>query len=458
LLRNSRQSPATTLKSEAADAQELIALTALCEVLGLAALSRDLATAAIFSGIKCRRVAVVGLVKRGKSTLVNTIVGEELSPVNFLPETASVLCFARSSKALAHGITFQGKSKNLSTKPSSFAADVSREARKPLLAATYQGDLTLPDGVCLVDTPGAYESDVTAMSLRSSGMPRSLHTLCDGFIVVMGVPGVSSVDLQLLKSLNESVSPTAVRLVLKGLDSSISHSELKDYADDVLSSVFNEKYIVADNDRRELTALIQSFPATSHPGGESDAYFNPSNRSKQVTDSVKQQLLSVLRGRDKREEFDFPQQLLRDLPTEIEILVRSFARGEFNRRQAEQEKEALKAQKAARKAQGEQWEAQNYRLNQSVQTARGSLQSAEKALSSAQPSVGCGGWIFFGLSCFAFPVGPIIVGAILWYAYSKEEDELAARRPGLVSDIERAREALDRATRLHAEHQRDKPT
>lgn len=445
------------LKSEAADdGRELIALTALCEVLGLAALSRDLAAAAIFSGIKCRRVAVVGLVKRGKSTLVNTIVGEELSPVNFLPETASVLCIARSSTALAHGITFEGKRKKLSTKPSSFAADVSREARKPLLAASYQGDLTLPAGVCLVDTPGAYESDVAAMSLRSSGMPKSLHTLCDGFIVVMGVPGVSAVDLQLLKNLNESVSPTAVRLVLKGLDSSIGHSELKEYADDVLSAVLNEKYIVADNDRSELAALMRSFPATSHPDEKTDAHFL--NRSRQVTNSVKQQLLSVLHGRDKREEFDFPQQLLRDLPAEIEILVRSFAKGEFNRRQAEKEKEVLKAQKAARKAQIEHWEAQNYRLNQSVQTARGSLQSAESALSSAQPSVGCGGWIFFGLSCFAFPVGPIIVGAILWYSYSKEEDEFAARRPGLLSDIERAREALDRAARLHAEHQRVKPS
>lgn len=438
--------------------RELVSLTALCQVLGLDPHCRDLAAASIFSQISSRRVAVVGLVKRGKSTLVNSIVGEELSPVNFLPETASVLCFSRSTTANAFGITFDGRIKKLSTKPSSFVADVSREARKPLLAASYQGDLTLPDGLCLVDTPGAYESDVTSRSLTSSGMPKSLHTLCDAFIVVMGVPGVSAVDIQLLESLNESVTPSAVRIVLKGLDSSISHSDLQDYASDVLAGVPNETFIVADTDRHEITALMESFLAFQSKGASGDAYFNPILRSQRIIESVKLQLLSVLRSRDKREEFDFPQQLLNNLPTDIELLVRSFARGEFNRRQAEEEKEALRAQKAARKAQREQWESKEYKLNQAVQSARGSLQGAEKALSSAHPSVGCGGWIFFGLSCFAFPVGPIIVGAILWYSYSNEEDEFAARRPSLVSDLERAREALDRATRLHAEHQRHKPS
>ena len=98
---------------------ELIALTALCNALNLIALRRDLATSAILSEVAARRVAVVGLVKRGKSTLVNSLVGDDLSPVNLLPETASVLCFVRSTTtAEAYSLTFEGRRKELPLKPS----------------------------------------------------------------------------------------------------------------------------------------------------------------------------------------------------------------------------------------------------------------------------------------------------------------------------------------------------
>lgn len=395
---------------------------------------------------------------RGKSTLVNSIIGAELSPVNFLPETASVLCFARAPATRAHGITFEGKEKSLSTRPESFAADVSREARKPLLAASYQGNLSLPDGLCVVDTPGAYEAEVASKSLVSSGMPASLHSLCDGFIVVMGVPGVSAIDLQLLRNLNNAVAPSAVRVVLKGLDSSITRSDLKDYASDVLSTVMNEKFIIADSDQRELVSLVNSFRKISSSWQVDDGpHPVASSRSLRVMLSVRQQVTSALQNRREQDEFDFPKQLLKDLPPQIGELVKSFAKGESMRRQEERKEQARRAEKAKRQAEKEQWQAKDYQLNQAVQTAKGSLLAAEKALSSGQPSVGCGPWIFLGLSFFAFPIGPIIAGAVLWFFYIIEEDEFASRRPGLQSQVERAREAVDRATRLHADHQRTKP-
>jgi len=97
------------------------AVVELCDILGKPSFARDIAAASEMATISGRRIAVAGLVKRGKSTFVNRIIGEDLSPVNLLPETSSVLCFQRSDDARARGIAFDGSLRKLSTKPRSFS-------------------------------------------------------------------------------------------------------------------------------------------------------------------------------------------------------------------------------------------------------------------------------------------------------------------------------------------------
>ena len=58
---------------------EFTALVELSNLLGRPSFAIDIAAACEMASISGRRVAVAGLVKQGKSTFVNRVVGEELS-------------------------------------------------------------------------------------------------------------------------------------------------------------------------------------------------------------------------------------------------------------------------------------------------------------------------------------------------------------------------------------------
>ena len=344
------------------------AVVELCDILGTPSLARDLAAASEMATIYGRRIAVAGLVKRGKSSFVNRVVGQDLSPVNLLPETSSVLCFSSGRKRRASGISFDGKIRKLSTKPRSFSENVSREARKPLLAASYRGVHNIPKNFCLVDTPGAYETEVVANSLVESGMPSALFHLCGGFIVVMGVPGVSAVDLQLLEGINKSAGQLPVRVLLKGLDSSISQADLFEYSKEVLAEVQNEIYVVTDENFDEASRLIESF---------SSSYFDHPNDAREVSDLVVSLVLKnicdVLDSRNEADELDFPWSHLKHLPSEIAEKVRFFAPGARERR-----KKAIKIELIDKyKSELYAWKVQNNELRRDISDWDNGIRQAE---------------------------------------------------------------------------------
>lgn len=441
------------MSKDAISERELIALIELCDHLQLGSLGRDLAAATTLANVNGVRIAVAGLVKRGKSTLVNTIIGAELSPVNLLPETSSVLCFTSSDSSDARGVTFEGRFRKLSTRPSTFASEVSREARKPLLAASYRGALTLPANLSLIDTPGAYETEVTIKSMVNSGMPTSLLTLCDGFVVVMGVPGVSATDIQLLEEINKSAKGSPVRIVLKGLDSGLAYPDLREYASEVLVDVPNEIFVVSDDNKSELSKLLHSFESTRQRNIQTAEL-----DSQRIIHSVKERVLSALKSRSEFDEIDYPTRLLKDLSDEMALLVANFARGERERRLAQRERDAQKAAKDALKAKMDAWSAENSRLKNNLVAAQNSYSNAQAEFQRSQPSVGCGSWVLLAISCAAFPIGPIIMGAVLWFAYSSEESEFDKVRPSMLDRINQTREAADRAKRLYDLHQKSRPT
>ena len=350
------------------DEKLFAAVVELCDILGTPSLARDLAAASEMATISGRRIAVAGLVKRGKSTFVNRVVGQELSPVNLLPETSSVLCFSSGSKLRASGISFDGKIRKLSKKPHRFSKDVNREARRPLLAASYQGLRNLPENFCLVDTPGAYETEVVANSLVESGMPSSLFHLCGGFIVVMGVPGLSAVDLQLLKRINESAGQLPVRVLLKGLDSSISQNELLEYSKEVLSEVQNEIYVVTDDNFDEASRLIDSF---------SISYFDHPNDAREVSQLVVKlvfaQISEVLNTRDELKEIVAPKSLMKNLPPDLAESVRFFAPGAREKRKKATRKEKMNDYKSELYA----WKITNNELRSDIGLCDNGVRQAE---------------------------------------------------------------------------------
>lgn len=325
--------------------KQLATLIELCNLIGKPSLARDLAAASEMSAIAGRRIAVAGLVKRGKSTFVNRIIGENLSPVNLLPETSSVLCFQRGNSAQAHGIAFDGSSLKLSIKPRKFSSDVSRDARHPILAASYQGFINLPDNFCLVDTPGAHETDVTENSMVESGMPSSLFHLCGGFIVVMGVPGLSGTDIKLLETINKAAGELPVRVLLKGLDSGISQNELLEYSKEVLAEIQNEVFIVSDENFDDARRMLDSFNI-SYFDTKSDAQ----EVSELVTGLILKNIHDVFDSRDEMNELVVSKKFVKCLPTDIAERVKFFAPGARKKRE-----------KAAKRAEIKKFESELYK-------------------------------------------------------------------------------------------------
>jgi len=437
------------------------AVVELCDILGKPSFARDIAAASEMATISGRRIAVAGLVKRGKSTFVNRIIGEDLSPVNLLPETSSVLCFQRSDDARARGIAFDGSLRKLSTKPRSFSADVSREARRPLLAASYHGTLNLPADFCLVDTPGAHESEVTVDSLVESGMPPSLFHLCGGFIVVMGVPGLSAVDLQLLDRINKSAGQLPVRVLLKGLDSSISQAELLEYSKEVLSEVQNEIYVVTDDNFDQASRLIDSF---------SISYFDHPNDAREVSQLVVKLVLSqiseVLDNRDELKEIIVPKSLMKNLPPEIAKKVGYFAPGARERRLREQEESAKQAAIGKYKSDLNAWMIKDNELRRSVLNSDIAIRDAERNLRKEKPknaSLGCSTAALGALGvpiCIFFPPF-ILFGVVLWIIYavaiSKDKTRFKKIEVSLIARINSAKASAELARKLLENHQTLKP-
>ena len=442
------------------DEKLFAAVVELCDILGTPSLARDLAAASEMATISGRRIAVAGLVKRGKSTFVNRVVGQELSPVNLLPETSSVLCFSRGSKLRASGISFDGKIRKLSKKPHRFSKDVNREARRPLLAASYQGLRNLPENFCLVDTPGAYETEVVANSLVESGMPPSLFHLCGGFIVVMGVPGLSAVDLQLLERVNTSAGQLPVRVLLKGLDSSISQAELLEYSKEVLSEVKNEIYVVTDDNFDEASRLIDSFSISffDHPNDALEV-------SELVVKLVLSQIIEVLDARDESKEIVAPKSLMKVLPPEIAEKVRYFAPGARERRLREQEETARQAANERYKSELNAWRIKDNELRSSVLNSEIAIRDAKRNLRKEKPKNASLGCSTAALTALGVPISLLfpqfILFLVLWIIYavaiSRDKTRFKKVEMSLIARINSAESSADLARKLLENHQKIKP-
>jgi hypothetical protein len=432
---------------------ELVSLVALSECLGKPELARELATAVLFAEMPGTRIGVVGLVKRGKSSLINAIVGSDLSPVNLLPETSSVIAFASSENVGANGISEEGKHLLLSTTPSQFRRSVSRNSRPPLVAAKFRGSFEMPPDLWLIDTPGSYETDVAKKSLMTSGMPNSLYELCDGFVVVMGVPGVSGVDIELLQNLNSRLGNRncPVVVIVKALDSSISFQQLKEYVQEVFSGSTNRIFVSSDENRSEINLLLTSFKDLKRRP------FDEAKRlSENVLNSVKSDLRQILIQIDDEIELKFPKRLLGDLPSDVAELVKRRAPGAHSRRAREASVASMKSINESYQDALRTWSLRDDQLKVDVAMARRALTAAEKALKKNKPSVGCFPWLLFFFS-WSFPPVAIVVGIWLYSSYGKEEEITSKNQPNLLASRDRALEKLTLAIELKKQHQVRKP-
>jgi predicted GTPase len=148
-------------------------------------------------------VACIGQFKRGKSTLINALVGSPVLPTGVVPVTA-VPTLLRSGEPAAR---VHLKSTGWQSIPSSAIADFVTEERNPgnakgvLAAEVLLRSPLLGSGLCLVDTPG-----LGSIHGANTMAARAFVPHIDAALVVVGAdPPISGEELALVADVAEHV-------------------------------------------------------------------------------------------------------------------------------------------------------------------------------------------------------------------------------------------------------------
>lgn len=211
---------------------EVAATAALCGTLGLSSLADELKKTADRLGRTGVAVAVIGLVSRGKSTLVNQLVGEEISKVSATPETARLIS-VQNGKLEASGLSTNGSVVALPTDPLEFAESLARSNEFDLRSATYSSPNRLPLGLTLIDTPGAHDPEGAinpAMTLLGESWNSAAAT--SGLHVVSVPPGAADADWRLHRMARDAFEDDVI-LVVKPTDRAVSATDVGDVADHI---------------------------------------------------------------------------------------------------------------------------------------------------------------------------------------------------------------------------------
>lgn len=191
-------------------------------------------------------IVFVGLIKRGKSTLVNNLVGESILPTGINPETfaCTVLkstrgmsgeklgALTRQPGGLAYGRDKNGRLETFPRTPTEFAKHIRRESENLKYEEAFlAADLRLPLGVGVIDTPGLNDISVNYdkdLSLLETAWQH--HGAVAAVLVSSVPPGVSGQDISLLQSLKKHFNDR-VTVVLKQTQSSLTSEELRQAAE-----------------------------------------------------------------------------------------------------------------------------------------------------------------------------------------------------------------------------------
>jgi predicted GTPase len=200
----SRKDVVTTVE-RSDGASRLLRLAAVAEILGAEeaveearALARRIAEGRFY-------VACIGQFKRGKSTLINALLGESILPVGFTPVTTvpTIIRFGerRSAQVQIKGASWQ------EIKLSDLGLYVTEECN-PENVKTVQGvevfvpNSLLAGGMCLVDTPG-----LGSVFTGNTAATQTFIPHIDAALVVIGAdPPLGGQELALIESVAQNVS------------------------------------------------------------------------------------------------------------------------------------------------------------------------------------------------------------------------------------------------------------
>jgi len=186
----------------------------------LAAIARELGDQELASNAEAERrrlsearffAACVGQFKRGKSTLINALVGDAVLPVGVIPVTSVVTILSHGDTPTATVQLTNGQSRAITLEAIADFVDERRNPQNTRGAAVVEVVLPseiLRGGLCLVDTPGLGSVHATNTEATRAFVPR-----IDVALVVVGPdPPISGAELELVQEANREAGELMVIL------------------------------------------------------------------------------------------------------------------------------------------------------------------------------------------------------------------------------------------------------
>jgi GTPase Era involved in 16S rRNA processing len=179
-------------------------------------------------------VAVVGQFKRGKSTLLNALIGEAVLPTGVAPVT-SVPSIIRHGTSVAARVRFENS--DWADIPIHAIGDYVSEQQNPENVRRVAGlEIFVPSpllesGMCLVDTPG-----LGSVFAGNTEATRAFVPHVDAAIVVIGAdPPLSGEELHLVETVAEHVDDLLFVLNKADRSSESERTEAKEFARKILA-------------------------------------------------------------------------------------------------------------------------------------------------------------------------------------------------------------------------------
>jgi hypothetical protein len=236
-------------------------------------------------------VAVVGLVSRGKSTLVNKLIGVDLLATGPNPVTYGN-GFLFTGNPTAFGITKKGQQVELPQNAAEFKSRSRRYETQDLVDFTYSNKLRLPENVMLIDTKGL---DEISANFRDDliEMERSWSTQgALGAVLVTSVPpGMSAQDAKLFKALSEHFEGK-VLVVVKQTDSSLSLQEINEAAQ--VWKGHGADVLVIEDGKPEMSDSWGTGPISNLESRLSEMWIQGLESKKQAFDSLEQSIAALV--------------------------------------------------------------------------------------------------------------------------------------------------------------------
>jgi hypothetical protein len=219
-------------------------------------------------------VGIFGQVKRGKSSLLNAMLEQEVSAVGMLPKTAipvTVEC-SESPEAV---VTFDDEhveTMDLDAAREMMTQEARRRrsaARLPLAAKVLvrMPISWLPPGIRLTDTPGL--SDPSLSEVYEDYAMAELGRVAAAIFMTMYPPGPDAQELRLIRSLSQHGIDKAFFVVnlWPGMWNEAAREEISTYMSDLIESADDGAGHLVDDDRRVFLVNLATGPVAAGSAG-----------------------------------------------------------------------------------------------------------------------------------------------------------------------------------------------